>query len=174
MSGRLQHTWAMLALAILTLPGCTSSGGVSSDAPPPERQQFIAAAEPEGATAIETAKAAVEKGFGEVVIVGQILSGQFDPFQADKATFVLSELPDDGHAHKGHDSKDCPFCKRRAAKAPKAVVQCNDRSGQPLPIAAPKLLGIAPNQVVVVQGKGTVDPELNLFVVEANRVYIRP
>jgi hypothetical protein len=171
MTRRLQRACTLLALSLLVLPGCAESGG--STAAPPERKRFIAAAEPAGATSIARAKAAVAKHSGEVVLVGQILDSQFNPFHEGKASFVLSELPDDGHAHKGHDPKDCPFCKRRAAKAPKAIVQCNDKSGKLLPIDAQKLLGVSPDQVIVVRGEGKIDPVLDLFVVQADRIFIR-
>jgi hypothetical protein len=162
----------VVALSLLMLPGCAESDG-STAAPPPERQRFIASSEPKSATSIARAKASVAQQSGEVVFVGQILDSQFNPFQEGQASFVLSELPDDGHAHKGHDPKDCPFCKRRAAKAPKAIVQCKDESGKLLPIDARTLLGVAPDQVIVVRGKAKVDPALDLFLVEAERVFIR-
>jgi hypothetical protein len=172
MAMRLHRAMILLTLYLLTLPGCTESGGSTAVAPP-ERQKFLAATEPQGATSIAQAKATAARESGDVVLVGQILDSQFNPFQEGKASFVLSELPDDGHAHKGHDPKDCPFCKRRAAKAPKAIVQCNDASGKLLPIDAQTLLGVAPDQVIVVRGRGKVDPNLDLFVVEADRIFIR-
>lgn len=171
MPTRIHVRSALLSLAMLLLPGCAESGG--APVAPPERQKFIAAAEPQGATTIAKAKAAVANKSGEVVLVGQILAGQFDPFHQGKASFVLTELPEGGHAHKGHDHKDCPFCKRRAAKAPKVVVQCKDAAGKLIPIDARQLLGVAKDQVIVVRGKGKIDPALDMFVVEAESIFIR-
>lgn len=162
----------LMLLLLLALPGCAESGGAPVVLP--ERQNFIAKTEPAGATSIAKAKAAVGKESGEVVLVGQILAGQFDPFHQGKASFVLTELPEGGHAHQGHDHKDCPFCKRRVAKAPKVVVQCNDATGKLIPIDSRKLLGVASGQVIVVRGTGKVDPALDMFVVRAERIFIRP
>jgi hypothetical protein len=163
--------WILLATVLMT--GCADATSAPSPAASADGERFIARAEPAGASSIAKAKAAVaEQQRGEVVLVGQILSGQFDPFEADKATFVLTELSEDGHG-AGHDATNCPFCKRRAAKAAKVVVQCTDDEGEILPIGAQQLLGVEPNQVIVVSGTGALNPDLDLFTVQAKQIFVR-
>jgi hypothetical protein len=173
MTQRLLSSWELFLVCTAMVVGCSDAPSAPSQSVPTEREQFISSTEPEGASSIAAAKAiAAEKQPQEVVLIGQILAGQFDPFESGKATFVLTELPEEGHG-KGHDSANCPFCKRRAAKAAKVVVQCTDAKGEILPIGAQQLLGLEPNQVVVVSGTGKLNPDLDLFTVEANDIFIR-
>lgn len=106
-----------------------------------------------------------------VVVVGRIFAGDMEPWDTGKASFLIAELPEQGHG-EGHDADNCPFCKRKAAKAPTAIVQFVDASGQVIPIDARKLFGVDKKDVVVIRGKA-VPGELNAMVVTATDMHIR-
>jgi len=105
-----------------------------------------------------------------LVVVGRIYAGDLDPWERGKASFVLSELPADGHG-EGHDADNCPFCKRRAAKAPTGIVKFVDDKSETLSIDARKLFGIETGQVVRISGK-MVAGELNSLVLIADKMQI--
>jgi len=105
-----------------------------------------------------------------LVVVGRIYAGDLDPWEQGKASFVLSELPADGHG-AGHDADNCPFCKRRAAKAPTGIVKFVDEKSETLSIDARKLFGIETGQVVRISGK-MVAGELNSLVLIADKMQI--
>ena len=107
---------------------------------------------------------------GSVWVIGRIFAGDFEPWEPGSAAFLISELPAEGHG-EGHDADNCPFCKRKAAKAPKGMVRFLDEQGQPLPIDARKLFGVEKNSVVLVQGDVSVG-ELNTLVIDAAKMHI--
>jgi hypothetical protein len=107
----------------------------------------------------------------DITIVGRIYAGQLEPWEDGKASFMLSELPEDGHG-EGHDSDNCPFCKRRLAKAPTAIVKFVDAQGQTLPIDSRKLFGLEKEQAVVVHGT-VIAGEFNSIVLVADQLHIR-
>lgn len=142
------------------------------------RGQLMLADEPAGAASI----AEVRDGFDaeqepeqDVLVVGRIGAGEFEPWGDGQASFLLAEaLPASDHAATpGHDPATCPFCRRRAAKADAtALVQFRDAKGEVLPIDARELLGVKKDQVVVVRGKGHVD-KLGVLVVSATGIHVR-
>jgi hypothetical protein len=113
----------------------------------------------------------VSKEASDITVVGRVHAGQLEPWEDGKASFMLSELPDDGHG-EGHDSDNCPFCKRRLAKAPTAVVKFVDAQGQTLSIDSRKLFGLEKDQTVVVHGT-VVAGEFNSIVLVADQLHIR-
>jgi hypothetical protein len=122
----------------------------------------------ESAPAADTAPPVAES----VVVVGRIFAGDMEPWDTGKASFLIAELPDEGHG-EGHDADNCPFCKRKAAKAPTAIVQFVDAAGQVIPIDARKLFGVDKKDVVVIRGQATAG-ELRAMVVTATDMHIRP
>jgi hypothetical protein len=106
-----------------------------------------------------------------VVVVGRIFAGDMEPWDTGKASFLIAELPDDGHG-EGHDADNCPFCKRKAVKAPTAIVRFVDAAGQVIPIDARKLFGVDKKDVVVIRGQA-VAGELRAMVVTATDMHIR-
>jgi hypothetical protein len=106
-----------------------------------------------------------------VVVVGRIFAGQMEPWEQGKAAFLLAELPDQGHG-EGHDADNCPFCKRKAARAPTAIVQLVDDSGQVLAVDARKLLGVQSQDIVVIRGSA-IPGEHNSLVITAHNLHIR-
>jgi len=117
------------------------------------------------------AESATDSTSQSVVVVGRIFAGEMEPWDPGKASFLLAELPDEGHG-EGHDADNCPFCKRKAARAPTAIVQLVDDSGQVLAVDARKLLGVQSKDVVVVRGSVTPG-ELNSLVITARDLHVR-
>jgi hypothetical protein len=174
----------MLRQAILGafLAACLSAVGCQQqDARTAElRSKYVLAQEPAGAesieTALEKAKQSQSEDLGEVVLVGRIGAGEFDPWAAGQASFLMSEaIPETDHADApGHDPANCPFCRRRAEKAASftALVQFHDDQGEVVPIDARQLLGVEQNQVVVVHGKARLD-KAGALIVAADGIHIR-
>jgi len=139
------------------------------------RKQLVLADEPAGATSIADSLGKIESQ-PDVVVVGRIGAGEFEPWADGQAAFLLTEaLPDSSHVSTpGHDPATCPFCRRRAEKAASitALVQFRDDQGAVLPIDARELLGVTKDQVVVVRGKGHVY-KLGVLVVAADGIHVR-
>lgn len=144
------------------------------------RKQFVLAEEPAGASSIEAALVKAEESeqsdLGEVVLVGRIGAGEFDPWAEGQASFLMSEAtPESDHAATpGHDPATCPFCRRRAEKAASftALVQFRNEQGEIVPIDARELLGVEKDQVVVVRGKARRDP-VGTLIVAADGIHLR-
>jgi len=110
-------------------------------------------------------------GGDQVSVIGRIFAGELEPWDPGQAAFLIAELPDEGHG-EGHDADNCPFCKRKAARAPTAMVQFVDDSGAVIPIDARKLLGVEKKDVVVVVGEA-VPGDLNSMVIRATGLHRR-
>jgi hypothetical protein len=139
------------------------------------RQRLILNTEPAGAQTPTAAKAGLTTTPQAVVIAGRIDAKGMDPFVKGKASFAMLQLPDD-HAQKpGHNSDDCPFCKKRLAKAPLVAVQFIDEDGMEISQDARELFGVAKGQEVVVKGMATFNPKLALPIIQlkADGIYIR-
>src|SRR5690606_32144511 len=104
------------------------------------------------------------------VVVGRIYAGELEPWDAGKASFLLAELPAEGHG-AGHDADNCPFCKRRAAQAPTAIVQFLDDRGQVIEHDARQLFDLKKNDVVTVSGQA-IRGELNTLVLTAEAIHV--
>lgn len=107
----------------------------------------------------------------KVTLVGRVHAGELDPWEPGKASFMISELPPDGHG-EGHDSDNCPFCKRRLAKAPTGVVKFVSDDGQTIPVDSRALFGLEKGQTVVVSGT-LVAGEFNSIVLLADKLHVR-
>jgi hypothetical protein len=107
-----------------------------------------------------------------LAIQGRIFANGLSPWDPGKATFVLSELPAEGHSDDPDHADNCPFCKRKAAMAPKAMVQFVDKEGSVLPVDARKLFDLKEKDVVVVQGTGK-QLEAGLYLFTASGISIR-
>jgi hypothetical protein len=159
-----------LVIALTGVLGCGSEDALDPAAWA-LRQRLLSPTEPPGAMSLAEARDAVSAD-AEVVVVGQIDS---EPaWQAGKAVFVIRELAEDDDAHggSGHDPANCPFCKRRRAQAPTAVVQFLDEEGNVLSYDPRTLLGLEANQVVVVRGRAEID-ELDTLLVSAESIYVK-
>lgn len=155
------------------------------------RDQYVVADEPAGALTLTqlaqrleapAAQADPEAEAGETteaaaatpesaVVVGRIFAGDLEPWEPGKASFLLAELPAEGHGDN-HDADNCPFCKRRAAQAPTAIVQFLDERGQVIGHDARQLFDVQKNDVVTVRGQA-VRGELNTLVLTAEAIHVR-
>lgn len=110
----------------------------------------------------------------EITLVGKIDAGEFDAFEPNSATFMLSELPDEDHTGGDPEHADnCPFCKRRLANAPKAIVELVDESGAVRATRADKLAGLSTGDVITVSGKVNYDEDVNLITIQTQRIHVR-
>mgnify|MGYP001164626519 CR=1 FL=1 len=132
------------------------------------------AGEPAAATEPSVAEASEAETRAAVaaVVIGRVYAGDLEPWDAGKASFLLAELPAEGHGD-GHDADNCPFCKRRAAQAPTAIVQFLDERGKVIAHDARQLFDLQKNDVVTVRGRA-VRGELNSLVVTADAIYVHP
>ena len=139
------------------------------------RTTLLLEQEPEGALTPTAAKAAIAKGPKELVIAGRIAANGMDPFVKGKASFAMLQLPDDHGSQPGHNPDDCPFCKKKLAKAPMVAVQFVGVDENELPIDARELFGVENNAVVVIRGTASFNPKLALPIIQlkANGIYIR-
>lgn len=135
------------------------------------RQKLVLDNAPDSPLSISEAKARAES-LADVTLVGRIDAGDLDPFEKEVAAFMLSELPTEHEQGEGHDADNCPFCKRRAANAPKAHVTMVGDTDSPIAHAAPKLLGVKKGDQVVVRGSGVWNPELNVLEVKSKGIYL--
>jgi hypothetical protein len=111
---------------------------------------------------------------GPVLIVGRIDAGDFEAFSDGEATFILSQLPKEGHGEDDPDHADnCPFCKRTLQNAPKVLVRFLDDRGDVIPVRADELFSIAENDVVVVQGDAEYDAAVGTVMMNATLLHRR-
>lgn len=106
----------------------------------------------------------------QVTVVGRISAGDLEPWESGKASFVLSELPEDGHG-EGHDADNCPFCKRRAAKAPTGIVKFLDEKDETIAVDARDLFSLSKDQHVAIRGTA-IAGEFNSVVLIADQLCI--
>lgn len=181
--------WLASVLALLGV----LIGGCNTQRQDPEvvarGEQYLLASEPADAVTLtelaqrlsgpgEDPSAKVPAGEGAkdaasepVVVVGRIYAGDLEPWDNGKASFLLAELPEQGHG-EGHDADNCPFCKRKAAKAPTAIVQFLDEEGEVLGQDARKLFGVAKNDVVTIRGQAAAG-DLNTLLITAEAIHVR-
>lgn len=137
------------------------------------RSAFLLENAPSRATNIADAKAQLAEST-TVVFEGQVGPGPDNVFTPGKAAFLVTEILSDAHSRvSGHDASNCPFCKRRAAKAPLAAVRFVDDSGEVVAIDARDLFGLKTGDSVVISGKGKILDELDLFEVTATGIFLK-
>lgn len=166
---RLRAGCALFVAALCCLPGC------STEDPRLEslREQFVLRTEPTEPTTIADAKAKLAED-PHVKFVGRVAADECQAFTRSKASFLVTEILPDEHGHVGKDHADnCPFCKRKAAEAPRAAVQFVDEAGETLAVDARKLFSIEPGDTAVIRGTGELVTELDVFVVTADGIYLQ-
>jgi len=158
-----------LAVVMLGLLGCSYEDPEHTAL----RRQFLLDEEPDSPTTIAEAKSAASEN-PNVSFVGRIAYDEDEAFVPGQAVFVVTEILPGEHDHGGKQHADnCPFCKRKAAKAPRAAVQVVGDSGEPLDVDARELFGMQTGDTVVVRGQGQVLAPLDLFQVTADGIYLR-
>ncbi len=157
---------------VLIVAGC---GEASKPAVSPEllsaRQSLRLSEAPETATTLtDLAESwAPERLEQQVVLTGRVYADDQVPWEAEQASFLLSVLPEKGHDDPEH-ADNCPFCKRKASLAPKAIVRFTDPSGNVLPFGAQQLFELTKGDVVTV--RGTIESfDLNVFIIRADGMY---
>lgn len=141
------------------------------------REALVLGEEPAGVVTLAEARKRLALEPQAIVVAGRIEAKGMDPFLEGKASFSLLEIPADDHAEKpGHNPDDCPFCKKRRANATMAAVQFLGADGQPIPVDARTLFGVAKGRDVVVRGSGVFDEKLGIPVIQvtADGLYVRP
>lgn len=76
-------------------------------------------------------------------------------------------------AAKGGHKEDCPcpFCSSSKETPPQAIVTFVDNNGEPLPVGAKQLFGLAGEELVVVTG--TAKLSVGQLLVTAEKIYVR-
>ena len=172
-TGQVGGACGVVMTAAVLLLGMAAAEGKEALSLEQARTSFVIAEEPAAALSVGDTQKLLEKApknRAAVTIVGRIaaMEGE-DPFLEGTASFVLMDLPDDDHAStKGHDADNCPFCKRRKAKAAMAAVQFVDAEGAVVQIDARKLFSISSGAKVVVRGQGYFNPKLPFPIVQLN------
>jgi hypothetical protein len=166
---RVKTCWLFLALTTLIVLGCETGPDVDP-ATLALREKYVLSTEP--ADAVSLAKAKTEVAEHPSIVVKGKIGGTFE---TGKASFMISELPQPGeaHNHAPGEEDNCPFCKHRAANAPKAIVQFVNEKEEILPIDARELLGVDKDQVVTIKGEAKLD-SLETLVITASGVYLEP
>jgi hypothetical protein len=171
------RTSLWLSLLVLVLVGCQDSRTDQSSASG-AKSKLISASPVENVGSISQAVESLKTPENpdvmsdRVAVRGRIDAGDLNPFEPDRAAFLVSEIIVDPNGGEGHDASSCPFCKRRAEKAPKAHVILVDEAGQPLKSPADKLLSLNKGDIVQVAGKATFDESLNTLTVRATGVHL--
>ncbi|MEM6689110.1 MAG: hypothetical protein AAF664_06760, partial [Planctomycetota bacterium] len=107
----------------------------------------------------------------ESVVIGKIDAGDFAAIDPSEATFILSELPAESHAEDDPDHVDnCPFCQRKLANAPKAIVRILDGES-PAKISVADLFGFSEGDVVMVSGNARFDEATGAVLIDASKVH---
>lgn len=136
------------------------------------RKALMKNSAPEEFTSIESAQQNIKQS-ASITIEGRADLKEMDSHKPRAMFLVREVLEDDGHGGSGHDPSSCPFCKRRLAAAPKAVVVFLDDQGDVIPYDVESLFSIEHGDVVIIEGEGKLDEGLNLFKVVASSVFIR-
>jgi hypothetical protein len=167
-SNRKWHCW-IVPLSLLMLAGC---GGQDAQLGA-IRQQLVLETEPSDVTTIEAAKTDLEDA-AQVTFAGRVDLTSQALENKSQTSFMVNEILESDHDHgAGQEPSDCPFCKHKAAKVPKAAVQFVDGAGNVLPHDPAKLFGIQSGDEVVIRGKGELIEELNLLNVVADGIFVR-
>jgi hypothetical protein len=159
----------LLLLGLFLLSGCGTPSGLDP-ALLAWREKFVLVAEPANAVSLAEAKSELAER-SAIVVTGKIGGTELEPFESGKASFIISELPQPGtHSHAEGEADNCPFCKRRAAKAPKAIVQFLNDKQEVIPFDARELFDVDRDQVVTITGEAKLN-SLDMLVITANGVY---
>ncbi|WP_149753003.1 hypothetical protein [Rubripirellula obstinata] len=168
----------VVLIAVTSLAGCSSEPSLTAEQTK-LRDQFLSSQPIEGKVQTptdikETADLPPDQIPPDepVVIAGRIDAGDFEPFSKGEATFVMSQLPDEGHGEDDPDHADnCPFCKRTLQNAPKVLVRFQGSDGEIIPTGADELFGLAKDDVVVVKGDATFDSAVGTITVNATKIH---
>lgn len=166
------RTTAWSVCLVVVLSGCDKAIEPSGATSPVVSSVHLLTEIPSDPASLTDAAELLGSETKQMTLIGKIDAGDFSAFEEGSATFMLSELPADGHGMDDPDHEDnCPFCKRRAANAPKAIVQIVDESGEVVPTNAQTLLGLKQGDRVIAVGQATFDESVNAITVKCEKVY---
>lgn len=162
--------------AIALCSGCGNPWSSANTQLRATRSKFLAATEPIGGAPLTEIRTALDSN-QPVVAIGRIGVPDQESWIAGKAAFAIrdaaGEKPGD-HGGNGHDSANCPFCKRKASQPDTtALVQFLDEQGEIIRIDARELFELADNQRVVVEGKAAIAGP-DVLVITAEKLYVTP
>lgn len=160
---------ALLLGGVLTLVGCDSTNQPSQEVLS-YRDSLILDNAPADALTLDQAAEKWPMEETTITLTGRVYAEGQDPWDPNQASLMLSILPDQGHDDPEH-ADNCPFCKRKAAKAPKAVVMFQDAQGNTIPISAKTLFDLERGDLATVRGKVTAF-DLNVFTVIADGIHL--
>ena len=168
---------AAAVLLCLIAVGCDRSQEDFETAPLPAAEQTSTASlvldsMPEGQVMTPTEIEELGSGETSVILAGRIDAGEVDPFQPGELSFMISQLPDEGHGADDPEHADnCPFCARRLANAPRAIIQFRGPDGNVLSGDARQVLSLEKGDVVYVTGMAQYNPAVNTVLVNATGVF---
>lgn len=152
----------------------TSLSGGGSPLSNGEIQSLVLAAMPEGEVTTPTDIKELEGEAKSTVLAGRIDAGDMDPFQPGEISFMISQLSDEGHGEGDPEHADnCPFCKRKLANAPKAIVQFRGADGNVLTGDARQTLSLEKGDVVYVTGTAQYNSAVHTVMVDATGLFKR-
>ncbi|WP_231602640.1 hypothetical protein [Neorhodopirellula pilleata] len=170
---RFAAAFTLLASALMMIAGCetaTQEASVPTEAA--VSSEYLLAERPAEVSSLSDAAESLGGETKPMTLIGKIDAGDFPAFEADSATFMLSELPADGHGADDPEHEDnCPFCKRRAANAPKAIVQIVDGEGNVIPTDARQLIGLNQGDKIIAVGEASFDEAVNAITVKCQKVH---
>jgi hypothetical protein len=162
---------------VIALSGCGAGTDTVEVVPAAESseqpaRQLVLSEKPQGDVVSPTDVMELKGESTSAVLAGRVDAGDLDPFQSGEVAFMVSQLPDEEHAADDPDHADnCPFCKRKLANAPKAIVQFRGNDGEVLAGDPRAELGLEKGDTVYVTGTSQYYPEVNTVMVNATGVY---
>ncbi len=177
--GRSRRPYCVALAAVLFAALCGCEAGVdtvevipSAESSDQAARPLVLEEKPQGDVVSPTEVMELKGKPTSAVLAGRVDAGDIDPFQSGQIAFMVSQLPDEGHASDDPDHADnCPFCKRKLENAPKAIVQFRGDSGEVLQGDPRAKLGLAKGDIVYVTGTSQYHPEVNTVMVNATGVY---
>jgi len=161
----------ILCLAVLPMFGLAGCGNVSVDPRITQyRQQFELPAAPDGVATVQQVRKVLTEAedteeppeSADVVIRGRITGGDLPPWEDGKSAFMLTDMT--GHGGDGeHDPYYCKFCSERIDDY-RTQVSFTDADGKLINIDTRELLDVKERDLILIQGKATVDSEGMLHV----------
>ena len=152
----------------------TSAGNATANSDSAALQQLLLSEKPEGdihnPTDIKNAEGESVVG----ILAGRIDAGEQSPFQAGQLSFMVSQLPEEGHADDPDHADNCPFCARRLKNAPKAMVTFVGPDGAAIGGDAQEGLGLSKGDIVYVVGSAQYNKSVNTVLVKADAVFREP
>lgn len=166
-------SFAVVAWTLATFVGCeTATPETNLSGAAPVASEHLLVEKPSEVTSLSEAAESLGGETKSMTLIGKIDAGDFSAFESDTATFMLSELPADGHGADDPEHEDnCPFCKRRAANAPKAIVQIVDDEGNVIPTDARQLIGVNQGDKIIAVGEASFDESVNAITVKCQKVH---